>query len=535
VVEVQLQGRAAAETDPRFNVYRFDLDTPLLPDQQLELAWTTERINRGFKHARNAQPALLGGSATVIDNGSFVYAGDGAPYIGFSRAQMLTGRNERRKYGLPEIDRAPDLDDREAARNSYLSQDSDWVEHRTVVSTELDQIAVAPGYPEREWTENGRRYFEYVMDAPMQNLVAYLSARYAVEEETVDGVRLSVYYHPEHDWNVERMMDTMKKSLDYFGEHFSPYQYRQMRILEFPSFLGNFAQSFANTIQWSEGLGFIARLDDPEDIDYVFYVGAHEMAHQWWGHQVSAANVQGGTALVETLAQYSALMVMEHEYGPHVMRRFLSNELDNYLSARGSESREELPLIRVENQGYIHYRKGSIVMYALKDVLGEADVNRALSKLIDEVAYQYDPYPRSVDLVRHLKAVAENEQEIELIEDLFERIVLWDLSVDETEAVDNGDGTWTVTMTVDAAKLEADGQGQETEIDLDMPIDLGIFTRRPTDKGFGEDHVLVLEKRRVVSGSNRFEFVVDEPPAAVGIDPYHKLIDRRIDDNVASL
>ena len=41
------------------------------------------------------------------------------------------------------------------------------VDFRTVVSTEADQIAVAPGYPEREWTEGGRRYFEYVMDAPM--------------------------------------------------------------------------------------------------------------------------------------------------------------------------------------------------------------------------------------------------------------------------------------------------------------------------------------------------------------------------------
>ncbi len=535
IVDATLAGRRADEIDSEFNVYRFDFEPALAPGARLALDWETHRENRGFKHARNAQPALAGGSATVIGNGSFVYGGDGAPYIGFARSQMITDRNLRRKYDLEPIDRAPDLDDRDAARNSYLSADSDWVGFRARVSTDEDQIAVAPGYLEREWVENGRRHFEYVMDAPMQNMSAFLSARYAVRSETVDGVELSVYHHPEHDWNVDHMMETMKKSLDYFGENFSPYQYRQMRILEFPAFLGNFAQSFPNTIQWSEGLGFIARLDDPGDIDYVFYVGAHEMAHQWWGHQVSSANVQGGTVLVETLAQYSALMVMEREYGPHVMRRFLAFELDNYLSARGSESREELPLVRVENQGYIHYRKGSIVMYALKDVLGEDDVNRALANLIDETAYQYDPYPRSVDLVRHLKAVAENEDEIALIDDLFERIVLWDLAVEEARTTDNGDGTWTVSMTVEAAKLEADGRGRETAVGLDMPIDIGVFARRPSDGGFGAADVIQLDKQRVVSGTNTFEFVVDRRPAAVGVDPYHKLIDRQTDDNVVSI
>src|SRR6056297_601909 len=535
VESVSLSGAEPDEIDEAFQVYRFDLPRAMAPGESMELTFATSRANRGFKHARNAQPALGGGSATVIGNGSFVYGGDGMPYVGFSRAQIITDRNDRRKYGLPPIDRAPDLDDTEAARNSYLSRDSDWMDFRTVVSTEADQIAVAPGYLQREWEEGGRRYFEYEMDAPMQNLVAYLSGRYAVEQETVDGVELSVFYHPEHHWNVARMMATMKKSLEYFQSNFSPYQYRQMRILEFPAFLGNFAQSFPNTIQWSEGLGFIAKLDDPSDIDYVFYVGAHEMAHQWWGHQVSSANVQSGTALVETLAQYSALMVMEDEYGPDMMRKFLAFELDNYLSSRGSESREELPLIRVDNQGYIHYRKGSLVMYALKDYLGEDRINKALANLIDEVAYQYDPYPRSIDLIRNLKAVAETNDEIKLIEDLFERITLWDLATEDASVTENDDGTFTVSIEVNASKLEADGLGRETEVDLDMPIDMGVFTLRPDDDAFSSEAVLHLAKHRVTGGDNTFEFTVDQRPAAVGIDPYHKLIDRKSDDNLKSL
>ena len=65
------------------------------------------------------------------------------------------------------------------------------------------------------------------------------------------------------------------------------------------------------------------------------------MAHQWWAHQVIGAYMQGMTVPVETLAQYSALMVMEKQYGPEKMRRFLKFELDNYLQSRGGELIEE--------------------------------------------------------------------------------------------------------------------------------------------------------------------------------------------------
>ena len=178
------------------------------------------------------------------------------------------------------------------------------------------------------------------------------------------------------------MISATQKSLDYYTAQFTPYQHKQVRILEFPNY-ASFAQSFANTIPFSESIGFIADLRDKEDIDYVFYVTAHEMAHQWWGHQVTAANVQGSSMLIESLSQYSALMVMEKEYGRGKMRRFLRYELDRYLSSRGGEKIEELPLMRVENQQYIHYRKGSLVFYRLRDEIGDRDdVARGLRHLL---------------------------------------------------------------------------------------------------------------------------------------------------------
>ena len=50
-------------------------------------------------------------------------------------------------------------------------------------------------------------------------------------------------------------------------------------------------------------------------IDLVTYITAHEVAHQWWGHQVSGGDVQGASMIVESMAQYSALMVMKQKFG----------------------------------------------------------------------------------------------------------------------------------------------------------------------------------------------------------------------------
>jgi ABC-2 type transport system permease protein len=90
---------------------------------------------------------------------------------------------------------------------------------------------------------------------------------------------------------------------------------------------------------YSESIGFVADTDDPDKIDFTTYVVAHEMAHQYWAHQVIGADMQGGTLTSETLAQYSALMVMKHLYGPDKIRRFLKYELDGYLSAARASGR----------------------------------------------------------------------------------------------------------------------------------------------------------------------------------------------------
>lgn len=506
----------------RYQVHR--LAEPLRPGASMTLNFDVAYDREGF--GNNGR--LTG----IVENGSFFNNTDFFPAIGYNREGELADVDKRKEQGLPPRERMPSIDDEAARRNTYIAHDGDWIDFAATVCTSPDQLAIAPGYLQREWTEGDRRCFAYKMDAKILPFYSFMSARYEVLRDKWNDVDIEIYYQPGHEYNLGRMVDGIKKSLDYFTTHFSPYQHRQVRILEFPRY-AQFAQSFPNTIPFSESIGFIARVrpDDPEDVDYPFYVTAHEVAHQWWAHQVIGANVQGATMLSESLSQYSALMVMEKEYGRDKMKRFLAYELRTYLRGRGGETRKELPLARVENQQYIHYNKGSLVFYALRDYLGEDRLNAALARYIKQVARQPPPFTTTRDLLAILREVTPPDQQ-HLIEDLFETITLFDNKVVSASALPRGD-KFVVTLELATKKLRADGLGDESPIPIADEIEVGVFAAPAPGEELGRP--LHLERRRFTTETSTIEIVVDEPPVRVGVDPYNKLIDRNPRDNTAPL
>lgn len=325
----------------------------------------------------------------------------------------------------------------------------------------------------------------------------------------------------------------MRMSIDLFESEFSPFQFSQARILEFPAY-ETFAQSFAGTVPFSEGIGFIIRRDDPDKIDVVTYVTAHEIAHQWWAHQLIGADKQGSEMLAESFAQYSALLVLEKMLGRDQVRRFLKYELDGYLRSRGGEVVEELPLARVEAQPYIYYQKGTLVMYWLKEMVGQPVVDRALRRMLQAYAFKSAPYPDTRDFLRILLEET-GPQYDQLITDLFERITLYDVAVRQAQATRRADGRYDVTLSVEAHKLYADGQGKESEAPLDEPFDIGVFDAEPGPANFGSSSVLFFERRPLHSGRQNITVTVDREPKFAGADPYNKRIDRNSDDNVRAV
>jgi ABC-2 type transport system permease protein len=509
-------GQTPLLEDNALGFYVYRSNTPLPPGGRIALDYSVSYKNVGFV---NSNPNL-----DITYNGTFLndrYA----PFIGYAADIELTDDSTRHKHGLDKAKRMPKLEDVAARNENGISSEADWINLESTVSTSPDQIAIMPGYLQKEWTENGRRYFHYKMDAPILNLYSLNSARYSVRRDHWHDVNLEIYYHAGHEFNLDRMMDSLKATLDYCTQNFSPFQFHQLRIIEFPRY-GTFAESFANTIPFSEGIGFITYVDPGtvDQTDIPFYVTAHETAHQWWALQVMSANVEGGTSIVESLAQYSALMVMKHRYGADGMKKFMRFELDNYLRGRAQERNEEPPLYRVDvNQGYIHYGKGAMVMYEMQDYIGEDNVNKALAEFTKAFAFKGPPYPTSLDLMSYLQKYTPPEYQ-SLFDDLWRNVTLYDNRTRSATYSQLPNGKYKVDMAVEAHKFRADAKGQDHAVPLNDFIDIGI----EDSKG----KFLYLQKQKIEKEQSAFTITVDSVPAQAGIDPILKLIDRNPDDNV---
>ena len=108
------------------------------------------------------------------------------------------------------------------------------------VSTVADQTPIAPGYKVSDVMKDGRRTVRFKSDAPILDFFSMQSAAYAEKHDKWRNVDLTVYYDPKHPMEVDRMIRAMKASMDIYNKEFSPYQFHQLRFLEFPTFDGSF-------------------------------------------------------------------------------------------------------------------------------------------------------------------------------------------------------------------------------------------------------------------------------------------------------
>jgi ABC-2 type transport system permease protein len=523
------------------NIYAiYALEQPLASGETLTLTCNVGHQTRGFRDG-NELPELA-------YNGTF-FDSDYLPYVGYNTNIELDDPRRRREEHLPLLEEMAHRGDPvHSVNNVFFRGESDWITYHTVASTSPSQIAIAPGYLQREWQANGRRFFEYSMGSThILDFFSYISASYQTRRKTYHGpngdVALEVYYDPAHTYDIDDMLASSSAGLDYYQRIYSPYQFSQYRIFEFPRYR-TFAQSFPNTIPYSEGIGFIGRVKKPTDIDFTYFVTAHELGHQWWAHQLIGADVEGSNMMSESLAEYSALQVMAHKYGRDLMHRYLRHELDRYLRGRSGEIRHEPPLALVQREDYVWYQKGGQVLYTLADYIGEDKLNLALHNFLMQYRYANannqvdandnsrssdtfdDPYPDTRMLVDAIRAQTPPELQY-LVDDGFNRIVLYDNKAVSATSQRTPDGKYRVTLEVQARKVQADGNGAEIPMRLADYIEIGVFSGKKD-----EEKPLYLRKEKLTEERKTFVIIVDQPPTLAGIDPYNKLIDRNADDNM---
>lgn len=504
--ELSIPSAKLAVKDERFGMYRFDFHQPLAPGGRAELRYDLSFDGSGFVDGQQ--------DTAVVGNGTFLMNLRGFPTLGYRGSYEIADPRQRRERGLSGGSTATLGED--GAHGAVDASVDDWVDLDLTVSTAGDQIALAPGRLERSWESGGRRWFHYRTDAPILNRFAIASGRYAVAKRQHGPVGIEIYYHPAHEANVAHMLDTAAASLDVMGSHFEPYPYRQLRIVEVTSYWPWGGYALPGTIYLVEDRAFLTDARDQGRPDLVARRVAHEIAHQWFGHRVQVADVEGASVIVESLTKYSELLVIERMRGREHARRMLEIELDRYLSGRAGAAYAEVPLYKADDQSYLYYNKAAVVLSAIRDLLGQEAMDRAIRGLMEERR------PTSVDLVRHLRTAADARQAA-LIDQWMKDIFLYDLRVDTAQASRRADGRYDVTVRIGAGKNRADGAGNEQPVAFDEPIEIAIAA---------DAKVLESRRYRLRSGVNEIRLVVDTPPSSVTVDPGITRIDRNPADNM---
>lgn len=513
--------------DSIYRLFIYKLPQPLQPKDTASLVINTKAITKGFTN---------GLETNVLNNGTF-FRDDIFPSFHYEIA--LNDNGTRKKYDLEEMDYllSPRTDSI-ALRKNLFNEDANYMNFEATVSTSKGQTAIAPGKLIKTWDKDNRSYFTYKLGEKTDYFFNFASAAYDVKKDSWTApsgkkVNIEVYHSPKHKRNLEHFINGIKVSLDYNSKNFYEYPYSIIRIVEFPAY-STFAQSFATTIPYSEDFGFVADFSKAEDFNYAFRVTSHEVAHQWWGHIVTPSKTSGSNIISETLAEYVSLMTMKNEYGENGIKSFLKNSLDSYLSARQFSFKPERSLLNVETGQHIWYRKGSMVMYELQDVIGEDKINSALKQFLNEYKYfNKGVYATSENLYDAIYAVAPDSLKYK-VKDGFKEIVLYENKVTEAKTKKLDNGKWETTFTVSSSKIYYDDKGKERETDTNMNlVDVGLFGPDiKNDENVTIKDPYYFELKWLAPGDNTFTIVTDKKPEKAGIDPYNKLIDRKSSDNL---
>lgn len=520
-------------------IQEVEFDPPLKPGESREMTFTTRFVDGTLTEASD-----------IARNGTFVNNTDALFVFGNLEAGFMSDPDRRRKYDLGERVQWPERDDEAARRYNLLtgfSGYSDYVDFDARICTIESQIPVAPGKFQGETVKDGRRCREYKSINPIHNFFSFLTAEYEVRKEVWnnpngDDVELEIYFDPQHDFNIDIMFAAMRTSMDTYTETFSPYQYAQLRIMEFP--YASFAQAFAGTVPFSENIGFVqdpGKADDADRVDFASYVTMHEIGHQWFAHQLIGAYAKGSNLLSEGLTENATMLAYEKHYDFAKARRVHEERtIIQYLTTRTFERDEEPVLAEAEGQGYLNYQKTSWVFWGMRHTMGNDDIQRAVKRfLVEHHSSKGAPYPTTLELIAILKEETDPKYH-QLIEDYWNKITFWDLKFTDDVKVSAKSGAFDVSIpiTIDK-KYASEEDGKETSVskidgaELDEWVEVGFYTENPKDD-LGANP-FATRMLRLNKAESVVEFTLEARPAYVVLDPKRSLIERNVNDNVKKL
>ncbi|PTM01779.1 MAG: hypothetical protein DA407_15675, partial [Bacteroidetes bacterium] len=504
--------------DSLYSTYLFQFKKALQPNDSVKFMFELKKELKGYEEDNS-----------IVKNGSYINHSSFEPVLGYGSGLEIRNRFERQRRGLPERIEENNTD----AHIVIEDVKNEKIRFETIVSTSSDQTALTSGSLIKAWSEDGRNYYHYKSKDKILPVMAYFSAKYQTKKTTHNGISIEQYYDVKHSFNIEDVENSTKQTLDYCQENFGAYNFDHIRIAEIPAHwpFGGFAHP--GMISMVEDRLYLTDQRNPETFNLVAKITIHEVAHQWWGHTLSAKPVAGGSLLVEGFAKYTEAVIMEKMYGKRALFTLSENARSRYFTGRAFASELEPPVYRVTSQSYISYGKALTVMMALRDLIGEKLLNQVLKTITDNHRNINKLEANSVEFLDELYKVTPADQHI-LIDDWFKKVITYDLSAEDSSYKALENGTFEVTVKVKAKRFETLKSGEIKQISINEPIKIGVFVKHPCLIS-KEDTILYLEPHQINKETMELKIIVDQLPKYISIDPYGTRSDENFTDNLLSL
>ncbi|SHE58391.1 ABC-2 family transporter protein [Pedobacter caeni] len=492
--------------DEEFDQYWVQLKQPLLPGANLSMEFSMEVIRSGFMPFNNEN--------SLVENGSYIELEKYLPSLGYQTGNETDDLIARKTAGLPEI-----------PSKGIPDQQYHLIDYESIISTPADQYVVSVGTLQRSWTTGNRRYFHYKTAKPVNFMLALSSGRYNEIKAQYKGITLNIFYQEGHEYNTAVILQGMKDALDYGNQHFSPYPLKQLSFVEIPQYRGA-ATAYPGVLFGSEKIMFLSDYRDPDKVNYAYATTVHETAHQWWAHQLSPAPAPGSAFLTESLAKYTETMVLEQHYGKGYLAPYLKADNQLYFTLR-NRYKEELPVAESWDQPFVHYQKGGLSLYAIREAIGEEQVNGALRRLLHK---HTAPGTRafSRDLIRELYVDVSNEQK-QFIDEQLKKIITYSLKIGTLSCKPLKNGEYSVSLKVYLDKNRLQNSNQ-IPLAINENFDLAFFDY-PAETPDHRPKPFYLKKHHFSQKETTITIVLSKKPVSAGIDPYGYVLDENQMDN----
>jgi len=212
---------------------------------------------------------------------------------------------------------------------------------------------------------------------------------------------------------LQTLASEIASSIEFMAAKFGPPALPHITVSPIP---GTFGQGFPgliylSTLSYLKSLpGGNGALAQSQTLYFDDLLEAHEVAHQWWGNRVTSSFYRDAW-LMESLANFSALLYLEKSKGPHSTEVMLDS-YRNYLleKTQGGQTVESLgPVVfglRLESSllpsAYhtITYGKGTWIMQMLRRRMGD----ERFGAMLAEVLKRYDRRDLTTEEFRALAA-----------------------------------------------------------------------------------------------------------------------------------